>query len=71
MPSAVADYLSAEQFVAWMAEHGWSVNGLVATGFAGSRRTISRLRNGHQPLTPALTLALPMINKRIPRGKRA
>ncbi len=70
MASKVKNYLSSAEFVAWMDEHGWSVPGLAATGFAGGVRNIYRMREGTKPVPKVLTLAMPMVNKCTPRRKR-
>ena len=70
MASKVKGYMSSQEFVAWMDEHGWSVPGLAATGFAGGVRTIYRMREDTLPVAKVLAIALPAINKCTSRRKR-
>ena len=70
MASKVKGYMSSQEFVAWMDEHGWSVPGLAATGLAKGVRTIYRMREGTLPVPKALAAALPIVNKCTPRRKR-
>ena len=70
MASKVKDYMTSTEFVAWMDEHGWSVPGLAATGYAGGVRTIYRMREGTLPVAKVLGIALPAINRKVSRRKR-
>ena len=66
----VKDYLSAEEFTAWMDDSGWTPAALGAAGVAGGERNIYRMRSGERPVPKVLALALVNINKATPRKER-
>jgi hypothetical protein len=66
----VKDYMEADEFTAWMHEHGWTVKGMEAAGVAGLERNIYRLRSGASPVPKVLVIALPAINRMVPRKDR-